>query len=60
MPVVAKVEKSRDETTAEVEYVDRGLHSFQDISHICEFSCFFLSLTLLPFKDRPVVASFVR
>ncbi|VDK21843.1 unnamed protein product [Anisakis simplex] len=34
MPTISKAERSRDESSAEVEYVDRGLHSFQDISHI--------------------------
>ncbi|VDN25281.1 unnamed protein product [Gongylonema pulchrum] len=34
MPTISKAERSRDEASAEVEYVDRGLHSFQEISHI--------------------------
>uniref|UniRef100_A0A915BXS7 Ras suppressor protein 1 n=1 Tax=Parascaris univalens TaxID=6257 RepID=A0A915BXS7_PARUN len=34
MPSVSKSEKNRDESSTEVEHVDRGLHSFQDISQI--------------------------
>lgn len=37
MPIVGKSDKNRDENVTEVEYVDKGLHSFQDISHICKF-----------------------
>lgn len=38
MPAISKADRTRDETSMEVEHVDRGLHSFQEISHICSFS----------------------
>lgn len=35
MPIISKADRSRDEANTEIEHIDRGIHSFQEISHIC-------------------------
>lgn len=58
MPAVSKGDKHRDEISTEVEYVDRGLHSFQEISHICtlHFYCRIL-FVFWYFYERPECSS---
>ncbi|MCP9258343.1 Tubulin alpha-1 chain [Dirofilaria immitis] len=34
MPIISKADRNRDEASAEIEHIDRGIHSFQEISHI--------------------------
>ncbi|CAG9535761.1 unnamed protein product [Cercopithifilaria johnstoni] len=34
MPIISKADRSRDEASTEIEHIDRGIHSFQEISHI--------------------------